>query len=129
LGWAGEHELALYSLAWRVLIVVIVYTLLKGGDPAKQLWPGSAGAAILSSVAMTATVVCVVVFSLQRTIRYFRDSCSILAPFRLWYYAAGSMAVLISSRYRAWIRRALSARSVADVVMCAVRCRDRFSTL
>src|ERR1700674_2096812 len=36
---------------------VIAYALLKDTDPAKRLWRGSAGAAILSSVAMTAAVV------------------------------------------------------------------------
>src|ERR1700719_4312951 len=37
---------------------VIAYALLKDADPAKRLWQGSAGTAVLSSVAMTAAVVC-----------------------------------------------------------------------
>jgi hypothetical protein len=37
---------------------VIAYALLKDADPAKRLRQGSVGAAILSSVAMTAAVVC-----------------------------------------------------------------------
>ena len=37
---------------------VIAYALLKDADPAKGLWRGSAGAAILLSMAMTAAVVC-----------------------------------------------------------------------
>jgi signal transduction histidine kinase len=37
---------------------VIAYTLLKDADPTKGLWRGSAGAAILSSVAVTAAIVC-----------------------------------------------------------------------
>src|SRR3979411_2292875 len=41
---------------------VIAYALLKDADPAKGMWWGSAGAAILSSVAMTATVVCAATF-------------------------------------------------------------------
>jgi signal transduction histidine kinase len=41
---------------------VIAYALLKDADPTKGLWRGSAGAAILSSVAVTAAVVCVVTF-------------------------------------------------------------------
>src|SRR6266850_8362072 len=41
---------------------VIAYALLKDADPAKRLWQGSVGAAILSSVAMTAAVVCVATF-------------------------------------------------------------------
>jgi hypothetical protein len=38
---------------------VIVYALLKDTDRAKRLWRGSVGAAILSSVATTAVIVCV----------------------------------------------------------------------
>jgi signal transduction histidine kinase len=102
-------------------IFIIVYTVLKGGDPAKQLWPGSAAAAILSSVAMTATVVCVVVFVVTMydplLPRLMLDSGR---PSGLWYYAAGSMAVLIIlALIVLWVRR----RSVLDlwlmVVMCA----------
>src|SRR5207244_8351615 len=43
-------------------IFVIAYDLLKDADPPKRLWRGSAGAAILSSVAMTAVVVCAAAF-------------------------------------------------------------------
>src|SRR5215470_13893330 len=39
---------------------VIAYALLKDADPTKGLWWGSAGAAILLSVAVTAAVVCAV---------------------------------------------------------------------
>jgi len=38
-------------------IFVIAYALLKDADPAKWLWQGSVGAAILASVAATAAVV------------------------------------------------------------------------
>ena len=112
-------------------IFVIVYTLLKDADPAKQLWPGSAGAAILSSVAMTATVVCVVVFLVTTydplLPQLMLDSGR---PSGLWYYAAGSMGVLIIlALIVLWVRR----RSVLDlwlmVVMCAYVCRGLFSTL
>src|SRR5215470_6451534 len=41
---------------------VIAYALLKDADLTKGLWRGSAAAAILSSVAVTAAVVCVVTF-------------------------------------------------------------------
>src|SRR6202020_979950 len=37
---------------------VIAYALLRDADPAKRLWRGSAGAAILLSVAMTTAIVC-----------------------------------------------------------------------
>src|SRR6267142_2361284 len=43
-------------------ICVIVYALLKDADSARRLWQGSAGAAILSSVALTAAAVCVATF-------------------------------------------------------------------
>src|SRR4030088_2373517 len=41
---------------------VIAYALLKDADPAKRLWQGSVAAAILSSVAMTAAIVCAATF-------------------------------------------------------------------
>src|SRR3981189_3060656 len=41
---------------------VIAYALLKDADPAKRLWQGSARAAILSSVVMTAAIVCAATF-------------------------------------------------------------------
>src|ERR1700694_5836065 len=41
---------------------VIAYAQLKDADPAEGMWWGSASAAILSSVAMTATVVCAATF-------------------------------------------------------------------
>src|SRR3981189_3744009 len=41
---------------------VIAYALLKDADPARRLWQGSAGAAILSSVVMTAAIVCAATF-------------------------------------------------------------------
>src|SRR5260370_542334 len=41
---------------------VIAYALLKDADPAKRLWQGSAGAAILSSAAMTAAILCAATF-------------------------------------------------------------------
>jgi signal transduction histidine kinase len=42
--------------------LVIAYALLKDADPTKGLWRGSAGAAILLSVAVTAAVVCAATF-------------------------------------------------------------------
>jgi signal transduction histidine kinase len=101
-------------------IFVIVYTLLKSGEPAKQLWPGSAGAAILSSVAMTATVVCLVVFLVTTYDPLLPQLMLDGRPSGLWYYAAGSMGVLIIlALILLWVRR----RSVLDlwlmVVMCA----------
>src|SRR5262249_56230082 len=41
---------------------VVAYALAKDADPTKGSWRGSAGAGILSSVAVTVAVVCVVTF-------------------------------------------------------------------
>src|SRR5258706_5827707 len=53
----------LYTL-WHAgfAMFVIAYALLRDTDPAKRLWRRSAAAAILSSVALTATVVCAATF-------------------------------------------------------------------
>jgi signal transduction histidine kinase len=100
---------------------VIAYALLKDSDPAKRFWRGSAGAAILSSVAMTAAVVCVATFLVTAydplLPRLMLDTINLSA---LWYYAAGSMALLIVlALIVLWVRW----RSVLDlwlmVVMCA----------
>jgi hypothetical protein len=75
---------------------VIAYALLTDADPAKRLWQGSAGTAILSSVAMTAAVVCVATLLITAydplLPRLMRDTIRLSD---LWYYAAGSMALLI----------------------------------
>jgi signal transduction histidine kinase len=100
---------------------VIAYALLKDGDPAKRLWQGSTGTAILSSIAMTAAVICVVTFLITAydplLPRLMRDTIRLSD---LWYYAAGSMALLIVlALIVLWVRW----RSVLDlwlmVVMCA----------
>src|SRR3982074_765975 len=53
----------LYTL-WHAgfAMFVITYALLRDTDPAKRLWRRSAAPAILSSVALTATVVCAATF-------------------------------------------------------------------
>src|ERR1700719_2073571 len=53
----------LYTL-WHAgfAMFVIAYVLLRDTDPARRLWRRSAAAAILSSVALTATVVCAATF-------------------------------------------------------------------
>jgi signal transduction histidine kinase len=100
---------------------VIAYVLLKDTDPAKGLWQGSAGAAILLSIAMTAAVVCAVAFIVTA-------GDALLPPINVdplhfstvWLYIAGCLALLsILALIVLWIRR----RSVLDlwlmVVMCA----------
>src|SRR6516225_10916215 len=51
-------------------LFVIAYALLKDTDPAEGLWQGSAGVAILSSVAVTAAVVCAATFLVTAEMTY-----------------------------------------------------------
>ena len=100
---------------------VIAYALLKDADPAKRLWQGSAGAAILSSVAMTAAVVCAATFLVTAGDALLpRISLDPVHFSTLWLYVAGCLALLsVLALIVLWIRR----RSVLDlwlmVVMCA----------
>ena len=61
---AGLQSTSWLYILWHAgfPVFVIAYALLKDADPAKRLWQGSAGAAILLSVAMTAAVVCAAAF-------------------------------------------------------------------
>jgi signal transduction histidine kinase len=102
-------------------IFVIAYAFLKDADAAKRLPVSSAGAAILSSVVMTAAAVCVatvlVVANDPLLPRLMLDPIRHSAN---WYYAAGSMMLLsVFALMVLWVRR----RSVLDlwlmVVMCA----------
>src|SRR5262249_2675627 len=102
-------------------VFVIAYALLKDADPSEGLWQGSAGAAILSSVAVTGLIVCAATLLCTAGNDLLpRES---LAPVRfstVWLYAAGWLALLIVVALTLlWIRR----RSVLDlwlmVVMCA----------
>src|SRR3979411_2400140 len=112
----------LYTL-WHAgfAMFVIAYALLKDADPAKRLWRRSAGPAILSSVVMTAAVVCAATFLVTAYApmlpRLILDTGR---PSDFWYYAAGSMMLLSAlALVVLWVRR----RSVLDlwlmVVMCA----------
>jgi signal transduction histidine kinase len=100
---------------------VIAYALLKDADPAKRLWQGSVAAAILSSVPVTAAVVCAAVFLVIAGDALLPPL--MLDPVRastLWLYFAGSLILLsVLALIVLWIRR----RSVLDlwlmVVMCA----------
>jgi signal transduction histidine kinase len=100
---------------------VIAYALLKDADPTKRLWQGSAGAAILSSVAMTAAVVCAATFLVTAGDAHLPRT--MLDPIRfstLRLYVAGYQALLsVAALIVLWVRR----RSVLDlwlmVVMCA----------
>src|SRR3954470_18985352 len=86
---AGPQSTYWLYILWHAgfPMFVIAYALLKDADPAKRLWQGSAGAAILSSVAMTAAVVCVATFLIiagdPLLPRLMLDTIRLSA----WYYA------------------------------------------
>jgi signal transduction histidine kinase len=100
---------------------VMAYALLKDADPAKRLWQGSVGAAILSSVAATAAVVCAATFLVTAGDALLpRISLDPVHFSTLWLYVAGCLALWsILTLIVLWIRW----RSVLDlwlmVVMCA----------
>ena len=60
---------------------VIAYALLKDADPAKPVWQGSVGAAILSSVAVTAAVVCAATFLVTAEDTRLPPHCARCGPF------------------------------------------------
>src|SRR5437899_8930497 len=102
-------------------LFVIAYALLKDADPAEGLRQGSAGAAILSSVAVTAAVVCAATFLVTAGNDLLpRQSLDPVHFSTVWLYVAGCLALLIVvALIVLWIRR----RSILDlwlmVVMCA----------
>jgi signal transduction histidine kinase len=100
---------------------VMAYALLKDAEPAGRLWQGSVGAAILSSVATTAAVVCAATFLVTAGDALLpRISLDPVHFSTLWLYVAGGLALWsVLTLIVLWIRR----RSVLDlwlmVVMCA----------
>src|ERR1700681_2120042 len=100
---------------------VMAYALLKDVDPTKGLWRGSAAAAILFSVAMTAVVVCAATFLVTAGDALMpRISLDQVHFSTLWLYVAGCLALWsVLTLIVLWIRW----RSVLDlwlmVVMCA----------
>jgi signal transduction histidine kinase len=99
---------------------VIAYALLKDADPAKRLWQGSAGAAILLSVAMTAVVVCAAAFIVTAGDALLpRINLDPVHFSTLWLYIAGCLALLsVLALIVLWIRR----RSVLDLWLMVVIC-------
>jgi hypothetical protein len=78
------HGIAIFAF------FVIAYTLLKDAAATKRLLQGSAGAAVLWSVAMTAAGVCVAAFlvtAYSPLLPRLILNTTLLSP--LWYYAAG----------------------------------------
>jgi signal transduction histidine kinase len=112
----------LYTL-WHAgfVMFVIAYALLRDADTARRLWRGSAGAAILLSVAMTAAVVSAITFVVTAGDALLpRINLDPLHFSTLWLYIAACLALLsVIALISLWIRR----RSVLDlwlmVVMCA----------
>jgi signal transduction histidine kinase len=100
---------------------VIAYALLKDADPAKGLWRGSAGVAILSSMAMTVAVVCAATLLVTAGDTYLPRTMLDPVHFStLRLYIAGYQALLsVATLLVLWVRW----RSVLDlwlmVVMCA----------
>jgi signal transduction histidine kinase len=120
---AGLQSTTWIYILWHAgfPMFVIAYALLKDADPAKRLWRGSAGAAILLSVATTAAVVCAAAFLVTAGDALLpRISLDRVRFSTLWLYYAGCLALLsVLALIVLWIRR----RSVLDlwlmVVMCA----------
>jgi signal transduction histidine kinase len=100
---------------------VMLYALLKDAEPAKGLWRGSVGAAILASVAVLAALVCAATFLVTADDALLpRISLDPVHFSTLWLYVAGGLALWsVLTLVVLWIRR----RSVLDlwlmVVMCA----------
>jgi signal transduction histidine kinase len=120
---AGLQSTTWIYILWHAgfPMFVIAYALLKDADPAMRFWQGSAGAAILLSVATTAAVVCAAVFLVTAADALLpRISLDPVRFSTLWLYYAGCLALLsLLALIVLWIRR----RSVLDlwlmVVMCA----------
>src|SRR5258708_7295833 len=119
---AGPKSTNWLYIVWHAgfPMFVIAYALLKDADPAKRLWQGSAGAAILPSVAMTAAVVCIATFLVTAYDPLLPSLMLDTIRLPAWYYAAGSMMLLsVVALMVLWVRW----RSVLDlwlmVVMCA----------
>jgi signal transduction histidine kinase len=73
---------------------VMAYALLKDVDPTRGLWRGSAGAAILSSVATTAALVCAATFLVTAGDALMpRISLDPVHFSNLWLYVAGGLAL------------------------------------
>ena len=122
LGAGLQSTVWLYTL-WHAGFptFVIAYALLKDADPTKRFWRGPVHVAILSSVAVTAGIVCAAAFLVtagdELLPRLMLDTVHLSA---LWFYAAGFAALLsVLAIVVLWARR----RSVLDlwlmVVMCA----------
>ncbi len=119
---AGLQSTVWLYILWHAgfPMFVIAYALLKDGDPTKRLWQGSVGAAILSSVAITAAVVGAATFLVTvgdpLLPRIMLDTVHLSV---LWDYAAGVVVLSgVLALIVLWIRR----RSVLDLWLMVVMC-------
>ena len=99
-------------------LFVIAYALLKDAAPNKQIWQGTARAAIIQSVALTAALVsaaaylCIVGEALLPRVTV---SATVLSP--LWPYVGASVALVSAAAIVVlWLRR----RSVLDLWLLVV---------
>jgi signal transduction histidine kinase len=99
---------------------VIAYVLLKDADPPKQLWDGSVGTTILSSVAISAAVVCAVTVLVIAGDAYLpRVSIDPVHFSTLWLYLASCLILWNAlALILLWIRQ----RSVLDLWLMVVVC-------
>src|SRR6266849_5572693 len=104
--------------AYAAAMFVIAYALLRDTDPAKRLWRRSAAAAILSSVALTATVVCAATFIVTAGDALLpRINLDPLHFSTVRLYIAGCLVLLsVVAVIALWIRR----RSVLDLWLMVV---------
>jgi signal transduction histidine kinase len=109
----------LYTL-WHAgfAMFVIAYALLRDADPARRLWRGSAAAAILLSVAVTAAVVCAVAYIVTAGDALLpRINLDPIHFSTLWLYIASCLALLSAfALIVLWARR----RSVLDLWLMVV---------
>jgi signal transduction histidine kinase len=99
---------------------VIAYALLKDADPPRRLRESSVGATILSSIAMTAAVVCAVTVLVTAGDAYLpRISLDRVHFSTLWLYVAGCLILwCVLALIVLWTRR----RSVLDLWLMVVVC-------
>jgi len=125
---SGLLHAGLQSTAWLYILwhtgfpaFVIAYALLKDGEPTKRLWQSSARVAILSSVAVTAGIVCTAAFLVTAGDKLLPGLMLDTVHLSIrWLYAAGFASLMsVLALVLLWARR----RSVLDlwlmVVMCA----------
>src|SRR5882672_6314407 len=99
---------------------VIVYALLKDADPPRRLWEGAVGTTILSSVAISAAVVCVVTVFVTAGDAYLpRISIDPIHFSTIWLYLASCLILWNAlALILLWMRQ----RSVLDLWLMVVVC-------